>query len=174
MFNTNTIVHLLDYFVNTVNIGGQNSASVESYRKSIDNLVAKGQILKSEWYMTMYIIGMMNTDNVKWESTMQKIEQYKLVVSQILPSDNIEKIEQILKIAKENMKVSTSVLSALNITYMPNGQGKIIEIYQDKKKSKDKTTKKSTTSNLPHSYDSSYYSYNGCGSGGRYSYSSIC
>lgn len=167
MFNTNTIIHLLDYFISTVNLGGKNTVSVETYRRSIENLVAKGQILKSEWYMTMYIIGMMNTDNLKWESTMQKIEQYKLVVSQILPSDNIEKIEQIIKIAKDNKTVSPSVLSALNITYMPNGQGKIIEIYQ-KTKNLKQTNKKPMVS-----YKYATYSYSGCGSE-TYGYSRSC
>lgn len=105
-----TLSFLIASFKDIVQSFGQNSKSVEFYKRQVDGLLNIGQIRQEDADFIEELVGMENTNAVKWDIATQKIEQfikamnatynYEIILGKVMELENLEKAGQISKIAK--------------------------------------------------------------------------
>lgn len=126
MLNIETIKYLVDYFRSAVSLMGKNETTVNLYRSNTYELIKAGQLGYFEVIVVEQLIGMYNTDSLKWDITIKKLGEFDSVLDQVMPLgfDYVKVIEK-LKEMKANDCISDSVLNLFLIIYTPNGDRKI-------------------------------------------------
>lgn len=111
MLNIQTIMYLINYFESSVALVGENAKAVSMFRKNVYDLNKKSMIGTFEILMVEDIIGMRNTDNLKWEKSKERIrsvkEIYNILVSYHYENDSEKAIEMVnvIKNTTENVKM---------------------------------------------------------------------
>lgn len=131
-YNIQTLSFLIGSFRDIVQSFGQNSKSVEFYKRQVYGLADIGQVKASEILFVEDLIGMRNTNAVKWDKAIEKIEQFIKAINETYDYTNdTSKI-----IAIERMEKSGEISSAV--------KDKVYEVYSIdtkniiKKQNKDK------------------------------------
>lgn len=82
-YNINTIMYLLNTFTRIVTVCGKDSNSVRIYKDDVAKLVKAGRVSANDESMVEKIIGMENTDAVKWEKASEKVEIFKREINRV-------------------------------------------------------------------------------------------
>ena len=75
MLNIENIKYLVDYFRSAVSLMGKNETTVNLYRRNTYELIKDGQLGYFEVIVVEQLIGMYNTDSLKWNITIKKLEK---------------------------------------------------------------------------------------------------
>lgn len=75
-YNVNTLSFLIASFNDVINSFGQNSKSVEFYKRNVNGLISIGQVSFFDAEIIERIVGMKNTNAVKWESATKNIKEF--------------------------------------------------------------------------------------------------
>ena len=75
-YNIQTLSFLIGSFRDIVQSFGQNNKSVEFYKRQVYGLANIGQISTNEILFVEELVGMKNTNAVKWDKATEKIEQF--------------------------------------------------------------------------------------------------
>lgn len=87
-YNFNTLSFLISSFKNIVYQMGQNSKAVELYKSQVKMMCNIGQVGTAEAEIVEKLVGMSNTNAVKWEQASKNIEEF-INAMNILTSVNI-------------------------------------------------------------------------------------
>ena len=126
MLNIETIKYLVDYFRSAVSLMGKNETTVNLYRSNTYELIKAGQLGYFEVIVAEQLIGMYNTDSLKWDITIKKLEEFDSVLDQVMPLgfDYVKVIEKLNEMKSQGC-ISEAVLKLFLIIYTPNGDSKI-------------------------------------------------
>ena len=86
-YNLNNISFLIASFKDIVASFGKNSNSVKFYKRQIEGLCNIGQLDSYDVELVMRLLGMENTDSVKWDITEKKLEQYTATINEVMGYD---------------------------------------------------------------------------------------
>ena len=75
-YNIETLSFLIGSFRDIIQSFGENNKSVEFYKRQTGQLVNIGQVGRNEADLVEELIGMQNTDAVKWDKANQKLNQF--------------------------------------------------------------------------------------------------
>ena len=126
MLNIETIKYLVDYFRSAVSLMGKNETTVNLYRSNTYELIKAGQLGYFEVIVAEQLIGMYNTDSLKWDITIKKLEEFDSVLDQVMPLgfDYVKVIEKLNEMKSQGC-ISDSLLKLFLIIYTPDGDSKI-------------------------------------------------
>ena len=126
MLNIETIKYLVDYFSSAVSLMGKNETTVNLYRSNTYEWIKAGQLGYFEVIVVEQLIGMYNTDSLKWDITNKKLEEFNSVLDQVMPLgfDYVKVIEKLNEMKSKGC-ISEAVLKLFLIIYTPNGDSKI-------------------------------------------------
>lgn len=126
MLNIETIKYLVDYFRSAVSLMGKNETTVNLYRSNTYELIKAGQLGYFEVIVVEQLIGMYNTDSLKWDITIKKLEEFDSVLDQVMPLgfDYVKVIEKLNEMKSKGC-ISDSLLKLFLIIYTPDGDSKI-------------------------------------------------
>lgn len=85
IYNLNQISFLIGSFNNTVHTFGQNSKSVAFFRQQVNSLINIGQVQTSSAEFVYKLIGMENTDSVKWTISDEKVSEFINCMNVLFP-----------------------------------------------------------------------------------------
>lgn len=112
-YNIQTLSFLIGSFRDVVQSFGQSSNSVEFYKRQVYGLANIGQISMNEVIFVEELVGMRNTNAVKWDKAIEKIEQFVKAInktydcvndtSKVLMLENLEKIGDISSAVKDKV-----------------------------------------------------------------------
>lgn len=113
MYNIQTLSFLIGSFRDIVQSFGKNSKSAEFYKRQTYGLVNIGQISMNEVIFIEELVGMRNTNAVKWDKAIEKIEQFVIAInktydcindtSRVLMLENLEKNGDISSAVKDKV-----------------------------------------------------------------------
>lgn len=112
-YNIETLSFLIGSFRDIVQSFGQNNKSVEFYKRQVYGLANIGQIGTNEILFVEELVGMKNTNAVKWDKATEKIEQFIRAINEtyscindttkVLVLENLEKSGDISSSVKEKV-----------------------------------------------------------------------
>lgn len=82
--NVEAISFLIGSFKDVVNSFGQNNKAVEFYKRQAKGLINIGQISSEDYIIVLELIGMKNTDAVKWEIAINRLEKFNDIMNTII------------------------------------------------------------------------------------------
>ena len=85
LYNLNQISFLIGSFNNTIHTFGQNSKSVAFFRQQVNSLINIGQVKESSAEFVYKLIGMENTDSVKWNISDEKVSEFINCMNVLFP-----------------------------------------------------------------------------------------
>lgn len=113
----NNIVFLLSSFNDIIQSFGMNSNSVEFYRKQLDNMVSMQQITTYDIDIVEEVIGMKNTNAVKWESAIKKINNFTSAVNILSGADSKDTLKDWIKQLRLNNSITSNLERTLYKVY---------------------------------------------------------
>lgn len=122
--NIQAMSFLIGSFRELVNSFGQNNKTVAYFRSNVQGLINIGQINVNDALLVSKLIGMENTDNVKWEISNVKVNMYIQAVNNILQYGNPNKdvISAILINLKSRGEISDEVENLVRETFDIKGK----------------------------------------------------
>ena len=124
MLNIQTIMYLINYFESSVALVGENAKAVSMFRRNVYDLNKKSMIGTFEILLVEDIIGMRNTDNIKWEKSKERIQSVKEVYNILVSyhyendSENALAMVNVIQNITDNVKMifkQTNESSSFNI-----------------------------------------------------------
>lgn len=158
-YNIETLSFLIGSFRDIIQSFGQNSKSVEFYKRQVGQLVNIGQVCQYDADLVEELVGMRNTDAVKWDKATEKIEQFiKSIDSTYSIKDNLKRVIMLEQFEREGY-ISKSVKETVYRVYNIDIKGITNEINNAKtigfgeipsnKKQNTKKKEESRKSNKP-------------------------
>ena len=91
-YNVQTLSFLIGSFNQMKNTFGENNKTVGFFRSQVEGLIDIKQVNIVDAYLVFELIGMSNTDNVKWETSNKRIQMFITAMNQMLtvPDDNVK------------------------------------------------------------------------------------
>lgn len=119
MRNVDQINFLVNSFTELVHNFGENTKTIEYFRNNIDGLVRIGQLHSDEANLIFRIIGMENTNAVKWSITNDKVAQFSNALATILknPIWTANSVNTLINNFRSNGYISQSVADLLKETF---------------------------------------------------------
>lgn len=115
-YNLNELSFLIGSFRDVVNTWGQDHKSVAFYKRQVDGLVAINQIDSKSAKLVERIIGMENTDSVKWEQANKKLDMFVYAIESTMNIDDTSK-KTMLSILVKNGSITETVRDIVNEVY---------------------------------------------------------
>lgn len=100
--NVQTLSFLIGSFNQMVGTFGENSKTVEFFRTQVNGLVDIGQVSSEDADLIFSLIGMKNTDSVKWDIAKKKINTF------------VEVMNKVSSVSDKNVKLY--ILNEMNLT----------------------------------------------------------
>lgn len=116
-YNFNSLSYMIAYFKELVESFGTNSKTVEFYKKQIGYLISIGQIKKQDYELIESLIGMENTDAIKWEPSLKRIAQFTDVVNILRDSTDKRFIGYVLDGKLGSGEINQQVYKLLKSVY---------------------------------------------------------
>ena len=175
MLNIETIQYLVNYFKSTVMLMGKSDFAVNSYRENTYELVKIRQLGYYEVKVVEKLLGMENTDTLKWTITNKKLSQFDKSLQYLLPFgfDCISALDKIKELKKERV-VDESIIEILQIMYAQDGCSKIekkpLVTIIEKKKAEEKSKQAQEELKRRRQLEQARYTttYDSCRSGGSF------
>lgn len=118
-YNVQTLSFLISSFKNMAATVGQNSKTVELYKQQVGMMINIGQIGQAEAELINELIGMKNTNAVKWQSAEKHIEQFIFAMNTITKITTItdDALDLILSQMEQAGNISTHVREIISKIY---------------------------------------------------------
>lgn len=120
MLNIQTIMYLINYFESSVALVGENAKAVSMFRQNVYDLNKKSMIGTFEILLVEDIIGMRNTDNIKWEKSKERIQSVKKVYSILVSYQYENDSENALAVVNVIQNITDNVKMIFKQIYQPN------------------------------------------------------
>ena len=118
MYNINAITYLLNSYNQMTNNFGQKSETVKVFREQVLGLAKMGTATKEDIDLVFSIIGMTNTDAVKFDIAKQNIDSFTLAMSTMEKSQRDKKKQlKALKELKEKKCISQKIYDIVVTIY---------------------------------------------------------
>lgn len=85
--NINAVSYLIGSFNNLINSFGQKPESVAFFKNQSQGIVELGQISQDDLDLVYKILGMQNTENVKWSITMPRLQKFIEAMNYMISCD---------------------------------------------------------------------------------------
>lgn len=145
MLNIQTIMYLINYFESSVALVGENAKAVSMFRHNVYDLNKKSMIGTFEILLVEDIIGMRNTDNIKWEKSKERIQSVKEVYNILVSYHYENDSENALAMVNVIQNITDNVKMIFKQIYQPNKYPIVIKelktmeaIKADKERQKEK------------------------------------
>lgn len=129
-YNKDTITFLINSFRQMVITFGRSVKTVGFFREQVNGLVNINQVKAEEREVVFTLIGMLKTDAVKWEKTIQRLDSYNKVLSTISYETDRNVISHILYAMNDRGEITNEMYSLFCKMYgiQPIKQTKIIDV----------------------------------------------
>jgi hypothetical protein len=107
--NIQALSFLIGSFRDIVSSFGENSKSVEFYKRQVKGLESIGQISVYDVQLVEELVGMKNTDSVKWDIANKKLKQFINAMNALNEITSEEGINSILYILEKQGEISETV-----------------------------------------------------------------
>lgn len=107
-YNIGVVMFLVNSFKDIADNYGRTNKAVEIYKKQVESMIQHGQINRADMNIAYEILGISNTNNVKWNITDTKIYQFTSTMNLI-----IEARDDKYRIAVVNRLVNNKSISEL-------------------------------------------------------------
>lgn len=108
-YNIETLSFLIASFNDVISSFGKNSKSVNFYKRNVAALVAIGQVASCDARMIEQIVGMENTDAVKWESAEKKVSMFITGMNSVIDISDKKAIQTILEACRNTKSISEEI-----------------------------------------------------------------
>lgn len=110
-------MYLVDLFIDTVRNFGKTKNSVVFYKNQLTRLYTLGQVTKEDMTIIYGLLGIKNTDVVKWAIVEPKLNTFKLSIALVNKgASQLDKLQIIDQLYKEN-SISDQIKDILNTLY---------------------------------------------------------
>ena len=116
MLNVKTLSFLVSTFKQITSTFGQDSKSVEFFRQQVTGLVNIGQVGYTEAQLMFRLLGMVNTNAIKWEQTNKKLEMFITAMNYMIEI-NSEGRARLLEVLKSKGIVNDAVAQLISDIY---------------------------------------------------------
>jgi hypothetical protein len=117
MHNIETLSFLIASFNDVISSFGQNNKSVEFYKRQVDSLINIGQVSSADAEIIEEVIGMKNTDNVKWDSAERKTQEFIYAMNTISNISDKQAIAILLKQMCTTKQISNGIEKIVREVY---------------------------------------------------------
>ena len=91
-YDLRTISFLISSFRDIITTFGENSKSVEFYKRQVNQLISIGQVSLNDQKFIEELIGMSNTNSVKWDKANEKLMQFIEIVNETNGYNDFSKV----------------------------------------------------------------------------------
>lgn len=116
MLNIKTLSFLVSTFRQITSTFGQDSKSVEFFKQQVTGLVNIGQVGYTEAQLIFKLLGMVNTNAVKWEQTNKKLDMFVTAMNYMIEV-NSESRARLLEVLKSKGIVNDAVSQIISEVY---------------------------------------------------------
>lgn len=109
----NSISFLLASFIDISKINGYNYKTVNIYKRQVQQMIETGKITREDASIVEELLGIVNTDSIKWHIASKKVSQFKYIMDTIGEMQDREVIKNYLKLLAKGKRVSQSVIKAV-------------------------------------------------------------
>lgn len=88
MYNMKSIKYLIDFFEMCHQTMGNSKKTVVLFKQNVENLTSIGQLGTKEVELIYSLLGMTNTDSIKWTKTLEKLSIFKGLLIDMESLDN--------------------------------------------------------------------------------------
>jgi hypothetical protein len=112
-YDLNTIAFLVNSFTDIIDSFGATNSSVTFYKKQVLNMISMKQVNVSDKDLVEELLGIQNTDNIKWSVANDKLRQF--TSSLVLLSDvkDIHVAKSVIQRLSDSKSISKSVEKVL-------------------------------------------------------------
>lgn len=115
-YNLNELDFLIGSLRDVIKTFGNDSKSIEFYKRQVDGLIAIGQIEEKSANMVERVVGMEHTNAVKWDKAFEKLNQFITGIEATMNLSDPEKKSMLFAMVK-NGSLSESVRDLINEVY---------------------------------------------------------
>lgn len=112
-YNIQSISFLLDSFIDLVESYGQRKETIIYYKKQVHSMVMNGNVNINDVKFIYDLLGINNTEGIKWDITTKKINQFISGVHFINDVDNAEQRVTMVNMLVANGNISNNVGSLI-------------------------------------------------------------
>jgi len=112
-YNLQAISFLLDSFIDLVDSYGQRKETVIYYKKQVHSMVMNNNVNVNDVKFIYDLLGINNTESVKWNQTSAKINQFLNGIHFINDVDNPEQRVQMVNMLVNNGNISNGIGSLI-------------------------------------------------------------
>lgn len=108
-YNISTLSFLIASFNEIIESFGENNKSVAFYKSQVDGMVNIGHVRREEARIIEEVVGMVNTDAIKWATAKQKIGQFIQAMNVVSSADSKNDVALLVKQMVQTNQISDSV-----------------------------------------------------------------
>ena len=113
MYNVQAISFLLDSFIDLVESYGQKKETVVFYKQQVHKMIMNGNVAVADVKFIYDLLGINNTEAIKWQQTTTKVDQFLNGVHFINDIDNPNQRVSMVNMLVNNGSISNSVGSLI-------------------------------------------------------------
>lgn len=117
MYNTTTVLFLVNSFRDIAESYGYITRTVELYKRQVDSMIMSNTISVNDKELVYELLGILNTNNIKWSITDIKISQFLYAVNMIGDTRDMNIVNTILNNLRINNAINNSVANLLRKLY---------------------------------------------------------
>lgn len=111
------ILFLLNSFIDIVDSYGAVNKTVDLYKRQVESMITANMINIQDKELVYELLGIVNTNNIKWNIADNKVSQFLYAVNVIGDTKDKETINLIINNLLNNSVVSESVVNILKKVY---------------------------------------------------------
>lgn len=108
-YNIQTLSFLIASFNEIVDSFGENNKSVAFYKSQVSGMISIGHVKQEEARIIEEVVGMTNTDAVKWATAKQKISQFIQAMNTISNADSKNAVALLINQMAQSKQISENV-----------------------------------------------------------------
>lgn len=108
-YNIQTLSFLIASFNEIVDSFGENNKSVAFYKSQVSGMISIGHVKQEEARIIEEVVGMTNTDAVKWDKAKQKISQFIQAMNTISNADSKNAVALLINQMAQSKQISENV-----------------------------------------------------------------
>lgn len=116
-YNITTILFLVNSFKDIVDSYGYTNKTVELYKRQVESIVASNIINIIDRDLVYELLGIVNTNNIKWTIADNKVSQFLYAVNMIGDNRDSLYINNIVNSLLNNNLISESIANVLRKMY---------------------------------------------------------
>jgi TolA-binding protein len=112
-YNLNTIAFLVNSFTDIIDSFGTTNNSIVFYKRQVENMVNMRQVSISDKELVEELLGIQNTNNIKWSVADEKLRQFKSSVAMLSDIRDLQSARSMIHRLSDNRLIGKSVEKVL-------------------------------------------------------------